>query len=50
MHLMEYQRSVYYELLPENQTDVTKYCEQLDRLRETVQQKCPELEERDLPL
>jgi len=31
---------VYYELLPENQIiDVAKYCEQLDRLREIVQQK-----------
>jgi len=35
---------IYYDLLPENQTiDVAKYYEQLDRLKEAVQQKRPEL-------
>jgi len=34
---------VYYELLSENQTDAAQYCEQLDRLREVVQQKRPKL-------
>jgi len=29
---------VYYELLPENQTIDAKYYEQLDHLREAVQQ------------
>jgi len=35
---------IYYELLPENQTiDAAKYCEQLDCLREFIQQKRSEL-------
>lgn len=38
---------VYYELLPENQTiNAAKYCEQLDRLREAVAKKRPELANR----
>jgi len=35
---------VYYELLPHNQTiNSDKYCSQLDRLKATIYEKCPEL-------
>jgi len=40
-------KGVVYELLLENQTiDAAKYCEQLDCLREAVQQKRPEANRR----
>jgi len=41
VYLIEYIKEVvYYELLPENQTiDAAKYCKQLNRLREVIQQK-----------
>lgn len=38
---------VFYELLPKNETiDSAKYCQQLDRLKEAVAQKRPELARR----
>jgi len=48
VHLVGYQekryQEVYYELFSENRTiHAAKYCEQLDRLRDVVQQKHPEL-------
>ena len=43
----DYKGVVYYELLPVNETiTAAKYCDQLDRLREAVAQKRPELKNR----
>ncbi|XP_076380686.1 dynein axonemal heavy chain 1-like [Megalopta genalis] len=38
---------LYYELLPNNETiDSAKYCSQLDKLKTSIEQKCPEIANR----